>query len=112
MYEQGKNAAPATSRDFRRREFFLELRDHGIPAQHTVNQGLMRMSRETGIKLVATNDIHYTFAEDATPHDILLCIQTGKKVTDENRMRYEGGQYYCKTEEEMRKLFPYASEGD
>ena len=110
MYEQGKNAALRYQQIFGEGNFFLELQDHGIPAQHTVNQGLMRMSRETGIKLVATNDIHYTFAEDATPHDILLCIQTGKKVTDENRMRYEGGQYYCKTEEEMRKLFPYASE--
>ena len=110
MYEQGKNAALRYQQIFGEGNFFLELQDHGIPAQHTVNQGLLRMSRETGIKLVATNDIHYTFAEDATPHDILLCIQTGKKVTDENRMRYEGGQYYCKTEEEMRKLFSYAAE--
>ena len=70
----------------------------------------MRLSKETGIELVATNDIHYTFAEDAQAHDILLCIQTGKKVSDENRMRYEGGQYYCKSEEEMRALFPYAQE--
>ena len=68
------------------------------------------MSAETGIELVATNDVHYTFAEDAVPHDILLCIQTGKKVTDENRMRYEGGQFYCKSEDEMRALFPYAQE--
>ena len=75
-----------------------------------VNQGLLRLSQETGLELVATNDVHYTFAEDAKAHDILLCIQTGKKVTDEDRMRYEGGQYYCKSEEEMRKLFPYAQE--
>ena len=66
------------------------------------------MSQETGIELVATNDVHYTYAEDAVPHDILLCIQTGKKLTDENRMRYEGGQYYVKSPEEMEKLFPYA----
>ena len=72
--------------------------------------GLLRLSQETGLELVATNDVHYTFAEDAKAHDILLCIQTGKKVTDEDRMRYEGGQYYCKSEEEMRKLFPYAQE--
>ena len=68
------------------------------------------MSQETGIELVATNDIHYTYAEDEKPHDILLCIQTGKKVADEDRMRYEGGQYYIKSEEEMRKLFPYAKQ--
>lgn len=110
MYEQGKEAALHYQDIFGKGNFFLELQDHGIPAQKTVNQGLLRMSGETGIELVATNDIHYTFAEDATPHDILLCIQTGKKVADENRMRYEGGQYYCKTEEEMRKLFSYAEE--
>ena len=62
--------------------------------------------QETGLELVATNDIHYTFAEDEKAHDILLCIQTGKKVEDEDSMRYEGGQYYCKSEEEMRALFP------
>ena len=68
------------------------------------------MSEETGIELVATNDIHYTYAEDAKPHDILLCIQTGKKLSDENRMRYDGGQYYVKSEEEMLRLFPYAKQ--
>ncbi len=110
MYEQGKEAALHYQEIFGKGNFFLELQDHGIPAQKTVNQGLLKMSAETGIELVATNDIHYTFAEDAAPHDILLCIQTGKKVADENRMRYEGGQYYVKSEEEMRKLFPYAGE--
>ena len=78
---------------FGKGNFFLELQDHGIPEQKTVNQALLRMSQETGIELVATNDIHYTYAQDAKAHDILLCIQTGKKVSDENRMRYEGGQY-------------------
>ena len=78
--------------------------------QKTVNQALLRMSKETGIELVATNDIHYTYAEDAEAHDILLCIQTGKKVTDEDRMRYEGGQFYVKSPEEMAQLFPYALE--
>lgn len=110
MYQQGKEAALRYEKIFGTGNFFLELQDHGIPAQKTVNQGLLRMSEETGIELVATNDIHYTFAEDATPHDLLLCLQTGKKVTDENRMRYEGGQYYCKSEEEMLALFPYAEE--
>ncbi len=88
----------------------MELQDHGISTQKMVNQGLMRMSRELSMDLVATNDIHYILAEDAAAHDILLCIQTGKKVSDENRMRYEGGQYYVKSEEEMRALFPYAQE--
>lgn len=110
MYEEGKKAALRYENIFGKGNFFLELQDHGIPAQKNVNQGLMRMSAELGIDLVATNDIHYTYAEDMKAHDILLCIQTGKKVTDENRMRYEGGQYYCKSEEEMRKLFPYALE--
>lgn len=110
QYEKGKEAALHYQQIFGEGNFFLELQDHGIPMQKTVNQGLVRMSEETGIELVATNDIHYTYAEDATPHDILLCIQTGKKVTDENRMRYEGGQYYCKSEEEMKKLFSYATQ--
>lgn len=90
--------------------YYLELQDHGIPEQRTVNMELMKMSRELHIPLVATNDCHYTYSEDAEAHDILLCIQTGKKVTDEDRMRYEGGQYYVKSEAEMRELFPYALE--
>ena len=90
--------------------FYLELQDHGIPDQKRVNQALVRMSAELGIPLVATNDCHYTHAEDAEAHDLLLCIQTGKKVQDTDRMRYEGGQYYVKSEEEMRTLFPYAQE--
>ncbi|WP_312432384.1 DNA polymerase III subunit alpha [Lacrimispora sp.] len=110
QYEKGREAALRYQEIFGKGNFYLELQDHGIPAQNTVNQNLLRMSQETGIDLVATNDIHYTYAEDATPHDILLCIQTGKKVADENRMRYEGGQYYCKSEEEMRELFSYAAE--
>ena len=88
--------------------FFLELQDHGIREQTQVNTSLIRMSKELGIPLVATNDVHYIMAEDAQPHDLLLCIQTGKIVTDTDRMRYEGGQYYLKSEEEMKALFPYA----
>lgn len=75
-----------------------------------MNQQLLKMHRETGIELVATNDVHYTLAEDAQPHDVLLCLQTGKKLSDENRMRYDGGQYYVKSPEEMERLFPYATE--
>ena len=110
MYEEACRSARRYEDIFGKGNFFLELQDHGIPAQKTVNQGLLRMSRDLGMDLVATNDIHYILAEDAAPHAILLCIQTGKKVSDENRMRYEGGQYYCKSEAEMRALFPYAQE--
>ncbi len=110
FYEEGKKAALRYENIFGKGNFFLELQDHGIPEQQMVNQQLMRMSRETGIELVCTNDVHYTYAEDATSHDILLCIQTQKKVLDEDRMRYEGGQYYVKSPEEMLKLFPYIPE--
>lgn len=108
MYEEAKEVAYRYERCFGKGNFFLELQDHGIPEQKLVNQQLLRMSQETGIELVATNDVHYTNAEDAEPHDILLCLQTGKKLADEDRMRYEGGQYYVKSEEEMKLLFPYA----
>lgn len=110
MYEEAKRAALRYEKIFGKGNFFLELQDHGIPEQGIVNQQLLRLSQETGIELVATNDVHYTFAEDEKPHDILLCIQTGKKLEDENRMRYEGGQYYVKSPEEMAALFPYALE--
>lgn len=108
MYEEAKEVAYRYECCFGKGNFFLELQDHGIPEQKLVNQQLLRMSQETGIELVATNDVHYTNAEDAEPHDILLCLQTGKKLADEDRMRYEGGQYYVKSEEEMKSLFPYA----
>ncbi len=110
MYEEGKEAALRYEKIFGKSNFFLELQDHGIAQQTMVNQALLRMSQETGIGLVATNDIHYTYADDVKPHDILLCLQTGKKLADEDRMRYEGGQYYIKSEEEMKELFPYALE--
>ncbi len=110
MYSEGKAAALRYEELFGKGNFFLELQDHGMPQQQMVNQSLLRMAQETGLELVATNDVHYTYAEDEKAHDILLCIQTGKKLADENRMRYEGGQYYIKSEEEMRKLFPYALE--
>ena len=108
MYEEAKDRALEYQEIFGKGNYFLELQDHGIPDQQLVNQQLMKLSQETGIELVATNDVHYTYADDAKAHDILLCIQTGKKLADENRMRYEGGQYYVKSEEEMAALFPYA----
>ena len=108
LYDEAKKAALSYQNIFGEGNFFLELQDHGIPEQQTVNQGLLRMSEETGIELVATNDIHYVMDTDVEAHDILLCIQTGKKLNDEDRMRYEGGQYYLKSPEEMEALFPYA----
>lgn len=110
FYEEAKKEALRLQEVFGENNFFLEIQDHGIPEQKTVNQGMLRLNRDTGIPLVATNDIHYTLASDEEPHDILLCIQTQKKVEDENRMRYEGGQYYVKSPEEMEELFPYAKE--
>ncbi|MFR3206613.1 MAG: DNA polymerase III subunit alpha [Oscillospiraceae bacterium] len=110
LYDEAKKAALRYEACFGKGNYFLELQDHGIPEQKTVNAALVRMSKELDIPLVATNDIHYTYAEDAQAHDILLCIQTSKLVTDTNRMRYDGGQYYVKSELEMRQLFPYAQE--
>ena len=108
LYEEAKKSALEYQDIFGKGNYFLELQDHGIPEQTLVNQKLLQMSEELDIELVATNDVHYTLAEDEKPHDILLCIQTAKKLADENRMRYEGGQYYVKSPEEMAHLFPYA----
>ena len=110
LVEEAKKVALKYQNIFGKDNYFLELQDHGIPAQQSVNSVLLRMSKELDIPLVATNDVHYTYAEDAQPHDVLLCLQTGKKVADEDRLRYEGGQYYVKSEEEMKGLFPYAWE--
>ena len=108
MYDEACKSALRYQKIFGKGNFFLELQDHGIDMQKKVNMDLLRMSSELGIELVTTNDIHYIYDTDYEAHDILLCIQTGKKVMDEDRMRYEGGQYYLKSEEEMRALFPYA----
>ncbi|MCI9136769.1 MAG: DNA polymerase III subunit alpha [Lachnospiraceae bacterium] len=109
-YEEAKEAALWYDNTFGRGNYFLELQDHGLSEQQNVNQQLLRLSRDTGIPLAATNDVHYTYETDVDSHDILLCIQTGKKLSDENRMRYEGGQFFVKSEEQMRELFPYALE--
>ena len=108
LYQEAREAALRYEKIFGKGNYFLELQDHGLPEQKQVNQQLMRMGQELGIELVATNDVHYTYAQDVEPHDILLCIQTGKKLADEDRMRYEGGQYYVKSPEEMEQLFAYA----
>ena len=110
LYDEAKKTALKYQACFGKGNYFLELQDHGLPEQKTVNTALLQMSRELDIPLVATNDVHYTYKEDVKPHDILLCLQTGKKLADEDRMRYVGGQYYVKSEEEMKALFPYAWE--
>lgn len=110
LLEEAKKCALKYKKCFGENNYFLELQDHGIPEQRTVNAALLGISKELNIPLVATNDVHYTYEEDVVPHDILLCVQTGKKLQDEDRMRYEGGQYFVKSEEQMRDLFPYASE--
>ena len=110
LINEAKQCALKYKECFGEGNYFLELQDHGIPEQKTVNMTLYSMSQELGIPLVATNDVHYTYEDDVLPHDILLCIQTNKKVSDADRMRYEGGQYYVKSEEEMARVFPYAKE--
>lgn len=110
LVEEAKKTALKYEKCFGKGNYFLEMQDHGIPEQKIVNTELMKMSKELDIPLVVTNDVHYTYADDVEAHDILLCLQTGKKLADEDRMRYEGGQYYVKSEEEMKGLFPYAWE--
>ena len=110
LIDEAQKAARKYEACFGKGNYFLELQDHGIPEQKTVNAALLKMSKELDIPLVVTNDVHYTYAEDEKSHDVLLCIQTAKKLADEDRMRYVGGQYYVKSEEEMKGLFPYAWE--
>lgn len=110
LHEEAAKAARKYENCFGKGNFYLELQDHGIPEQRLVNMELMKLSKSLDIPLVATNDVHYTYARDAEAHDILLCLQTGKKLSDTDRMRYEGGQYFVKSEEEMKGLFPYAWE--
>ena len=109
-YEGAKEEAMRLQQIFGENNFFLELQDHGLSEQKFVNQGLMRISSETGIPLVATNDCHYLYKEDAEAHDVLICIQTQKNVYDEDRMKYEGGQFYVKSPEEMEEVFHYIPE--
>jgi len=110
QYDMAKEAALRHLEIFGEGNYYLEMQDHGIDDQKIVNAGIMRLSKETGIPMVVTNDSHYITSDDAEAHDILLCIQTGKVVSDTERMRYDGGQYYLKTAEEMEQLFPYAKE--
>ncbi len=109
-YEGAKAYALTMSEIFGEDHFYLELQDHGIPEQRPVNQGVMRLARETGLPLVVTNDAHYLRREDATMQDVLLCIQTGKTVDDPNRMKFQTEEFYLKSEEELRQLFPNCDE--
>ena len=110
QYTQAKELAFLYEEILGKGNFYLEMQDHGMSEQKIVNQQMLRLSKETGIPLVATNDIHYIYPEDAKAHEILLCIQTGKTMDDPTRMIYHGGQFYLKSPEEMEKLFPYAKE--
>ena len=109
-YEGAKNHSLRLAEIFGEDNFYLELQDHGIQEQTPVNQGIMRLARETGLPLVVTNDAHYLRREDAEMQDVLLCIQTGKTVDDPNRMKFQTEEFYLKSEEEMRQLFPNCEE--
>ena len=110
-YNSAVKYAKKLSEIFGEDHFYLELQDHGIPEQTTVNQGVMRIARELHLPLVITNDAHYIRKQDATMQDVLLCIQTGKTVDDENRMKFQTEEFYLKSEDELRLLFPYCDEG-
>ena len=105
-YDKAKEVALMYEEILGKGNFYLELQDHGLREQKLVNQHLIKMSKETGIPLICTNDSHYIYKEDSKAHDILLCIQTGKNVNDEVRMRYEGSEFYVKSPQEMASLFP------
>ena len=109
-YENAKAYAVNLARIFGEGNFYLELQDHGIDEQRPVNQGVMRIARETGLPLVATNDAHYLRKEDAAMQDVLMCIQMGKTVDDEHRMKFQTEEFYLKSEDEMRQLFPNREE--
>lgn len=110
QYEQAKELALFYDEILGRDNFYLEMQDHGISEQKTVNQQMLRISKDTGIPLVVTNDVHYIYPEDAKAHEILLCIQTGKTMDDTDRMKYHGDQFFVKSPEEMAAVFPYATE--
>ena len=109
-YAAAKEYALKMADIFGPEHFYLELQDHGIEEQVAVNQGIMRLARETGLPLVVTNDAHYLRKEDATMQDVLLCVQTGKTVDDENRMKFQTEEFYLKSEEELKQLFPNCPE--
>ncbi len=109
-YAAAKEYALQMADIFGEEHFYLELQDHGIPEQLPVNQGILRIARETGLPLIVSNDAHYLRKEDATMQDVLLCVQTGKTVDDPNRMKFQTEEFYLKSEEELRGLFPNCDE--
>ena len=109
-YEAAKAYALQLSDIFGPEHFYLELQDHGIDEQLAVNQGILRLARETGLPLIVTNDAHYLRREDAETQDVLLCIQTGKTVDEPNRMKFQTQEFYLKSEAEMLSLFPNCEE--
>ena len=109
-YEKAKKVTLEYRDIFGEENFYLEIQDHNLPEQREVNAALVKLSKETGIPLVATNDIHYVNKEDSKIHDVLMCIQMGKTVNDPNRMRFGSDEFYLKSREEMEELFPYAPE--
>ncbi len=109
-YDAAKRHALELADTFDPGDFYLELQDHGIPEQQAVNQGIMRLARETGLPLIVSNDAHYLRREDAKMQDVLLCVQTGKTLDDPNRMKFQTDEFYLKSEEEMRQLFPNCQE--
>ena len=107
-YDDARKEAVRLNSIFGQGNFYLELQNHSLPGQEEVNRGLIQISRETGIPLVATNDVHYVRREDAYAHEILLCVQTGKTMEDSDRMRFETSEFYLKSDEEMKQLFGYS----
>ena len=108
LHDRWEEARKATARFvdiFGRENYFVEIQDHGIAEQHKIIPGLLRLAREFGLKVICTNDVHYVHASDAGSHDAMLCIQTGSKIEDEKRMRFEGQQFYLKSRAEMERLF-------
>ncbi len=109
-YDQAKKLVQQYATIFGQENFYIELQDHGIKEQRIVNQQLIKLSQETGIGLVATNDVHYINKEDAWNQDVLMCIQTGKTVDEQERMKFETDEFYLKTADEMSTLFSQVSE--
>ncbi|MGA3210579.1 MAG: DNA polymerase III subunit alpha [Terriglobales bacterium] len=109
-YEAARKAAGMFREVFGERNFYLEIQDQGLAAEHRINPDLFRLEKETGIPLVATNDSHYLCEDDAHAHDVLLCVQTGKSLQDTDRLRFDGTGFFVKSAEEMGRVFGDAPE--
>ncbi|MCQ2609747.1 MAG: DNA polymerase III subunit alpha, partial [Lachnospiraceae bacterium] len=109
-YSEAKKVARRLQDIFGKDDFYVEIQNHGLRDELRIHTDLIKLAREIDAKLIATNDVHYTLKEDEEAHDCLLCLQTGHKVSNDNRMKYDGGQYYIKSEEEMRDGFKFCTE--